>query len=209
MADQALPATGEDFWGIDGSIVMYGIMADVLCLVPLILYLTVTDANSWAPYHQTYINMLWTSYAPLGISWWIVLADDGKFAREAVTGAIEVAGVGPFALLWVGAATYLMQAKDASQLLAANGLLWMWGPLYFAINILLIVLHYHLSPVMYAWLALAPQRVAGVDTANAWAQPENWVDPSTVVVEAPVAKTEETEEEVEPEIDDESAQDFD
>jgi len=178
MAESApstiIPAAGEEFWGIDGSIVMYGLIADILCVVPLVVYLTVVDQNGWAAYHQTYINMLWSSYAPIAISWWIVLADDSKFAREILTGAIEVAGVGPFAVLWVGMATYLMQSKDAGQLVSGNSLLWMWGPLYFAINMLLIVLHYHVSPVMYAWLALAPQRVAGVDGYNAWAQPKDW-----------------------------------
>ena len=37
----------EELWGIDGSIVVYGVMADLMLLVPLILYLTLTDTNSW------------------------------------------------------------------------------------------------------------------------------------------------------------------
>jgi len=208
MSDSIVPAVGEEFWGIDGSIVLYGLLADILCIVPLIVYLVVNDTNNgWAPYHQTYINMLWSSYAPIGISWWIVLADDGKFAREAVTGAIEIAGVGPFALLWVGAATYLMSASDDNQLVPANGLCWMWGPLYFAVNILLIVAHFHLSPIMYAWLALAPQRVAGVDKATAWAQPEGWVEaaPASATV-----STREIEDQIDeaPEVDIDAAEDF-
>ena len=36
-------------------------------------------------------------------------------------------------------------------------------------NILLIVLHYHLSPPMYAWLAVAPLRPNPIDSATPWA----------------------------------------
>jgi len=40
-----------ELWGIDGSIIVYGIVADVLLLVPLILYLVLDDTNAWAQYH--------------------------------------------------------------------------------------------------------------------------------------------------------------
>jgi len=138
---------------MDGSIIVYGAVADVLLLVPLILYLTLEDVNSWAQYHQTYINMLFSAYAPLGISWWIMLVDDSQAARTAVTGAIEMAGLGPFALLWVGYATFMMSAKSGAALLVANTWIWIWALIYPVMNIGLIVLHYHLSPPMYAYLA--------------------------------------------------------
>jgi hypothetical protein len=78
-------------WGIDGSIVLYGIIADILLIVPLVMYLVIADAanNDMRKYHQTYINMLYSAYAPLGISWWIVLADDSQIARTTVTAAVE------------------------------------------------------------------------------------------------------------------------
>ena len=104
----------KDLWGIDGSIVLYGLLADIMLIVPMVLYLVMEDASDFAKYHQTYINMLYSAYAPLGISWWIVLADDSQAARTALTGAIEMAGLGPFALFWVGFSTYLMSAKSAS-----------------------------------------------------------------------------------------------
>merc|ERR1719487_412863 len=105
-------------WGIDGSIVLYGVFSDVALLLPLILYLVMDDASSYAQYHQTYINMLFSAYAPLGISWWIVLADDSQAARTSLRGAIEMAGLGPFALLWVGFTTFLMSASSAKALIA-------------------------------------------------------------------------------------------
>lgn len=85
------PVDTSDLWGIDGSIVLYGIIADILLIVPLVMYLVIADAanNDMRRYHQTYINMLYSAYAPLGISWWIVLADDSQIARTTVTTAVE------------------------------------------------------------------------------------------------------------------------
>jgi len=160
-----------ELWGIDGSIVVYGIVADLLLIVPLVLYLVLEDTNSWAQYHQTYINMLFSAYAPLGISWFIVLADDSQAARTALTGAIEMAGLGPFALLWVGYATFMMSAKSGAAFVMANTWVWMWSIIYPICNIALIVLHYHLSPPMYAWLAVAPMMANPIDSAKPWNLP--------------------------------------
>jgi len=164
-------STNEELWGVDGSIIVYGIVADLLLIVPLVLYLMLDDANSWAQYHQTYINMLFSAYAPLGISWFIVLADDSTAARTALTGAIEMAGLGPFALLWVGLATFLMSAKSGSALVAVNTMVWIWALIYPVMNIGLIFLHYHLSPPMYAWLSVAPMQVNPIDSAKPWNTP--------------------------------------
>jgi len=161
-------------WGIDGSIVLYGIMADILLIVPLVIYCVLNDTNSWAQYHQTYINMLYSAYAPLGISWWIVLADDSRAARTTVKGAIEMAGLGPFALLWVGWATFAMSAKTAGVLTTTNLFLYIMAILYPFINIILIVAHYHLSPPMYAWLEEAPMLQNPIDSVRPWAAPEGY-----------------------------------
>jgi len=172
------PATEEgELWGIDGSIVLYGVMADIFLIVPLVLYLTLNDTSSYAQYHQTYINMIFSSYAPLGISWWIVLADDSEAARTSLIAAIEMAGLGPFALLWVGWATFSMQAKSANVL--SNSLIWMWCIIYPVVNILLIVMHYHVSPPMYNWIANAPRRPNAIDARRPWAEPKVEAAPAT------------------------------
>ena len=44
----ATAVSEADLWGIDGSIVLYGVMCDVFMLVPLILYLLISDTNSYA-----------------------------------------------------------------------------------------------------------------------------------------------------------------
>jgi len=164
-------STEVELWGIDGSIILYGVMADLMLVLPLVLYLVLEDTNSWAQYHQTYINMLFSAYAPLGISWFIVLADDSQAARTALTGAIEMAGLGPFALLWVGYATFMMSAKSGAAFVSANTMVWIWSIIYPIVNIGLIVMHYHLSPPMYAWLAVAPMMANPIDSAKPWSLP--------------------------------------
>ena len=143
-----IPVIGEEYWGIDGSIVLYGVIVDILMIVPIALYIVLDDTNLWAQNHQTYINMIYSAFAPLGISWWIVLVDDSQTARTVLKGAIEVAGTGPFMLLWVGMATQLMSAHDNSHLSSANYQVWMFGFFYLILNIVLIAMHYHIAPVM-------------------------------------------------------------
>jgi len=48
----------------------------------------------------------------------------------------------------------------------------MWGIIYPVVNILLIVMHYHLTPPMYAWLAVAPLKPNPIDSVKPWAKPE-------------------------------------
>jgi hypothetical protein len=173
-------------WGLDGSIILYGVLADIFLIVPLILYLVLDDANAWAQYHQTYINMIFSAYAPLGITWFIVLADDSATARVAMQGAIEMAGLGPYALLWVGYATFLMSAKSGLALVTANTMVWIFAIIYPIVNILLIILHYHLSPPMYAWLQAAPRLRNDIDYPKPWSAPSGAV----AVVEEPAEEPE-------------------
>jgi len=129
--------------------------------------------------------MLWSAYAPLGISWFIVLADDSTAARTALTGAIGMAGLGPMALLWVGWATFMMSAKSAGALLFTNIGLAIFSIVYPIMNILLIVMHYHLSPPMYAWLATAPMYDNPIDSATPWNKPSERVAVAPIVI-API-----------------------
>jgi len=46
-----IPEAGVETWGIDGSIILYGVICDLFMMVPIILYFTVTDTNSYAGYH--------------------------------------------------------------------------------------------------------------------------------------------------------------
>jgi len=129
-------------------------MADVLLVLPIVMYAVIPDTQSFAKYHQTYINMLAAAYGPIGIIWWIVLANDSRIAREALTGAVEMAGLGPFALCWVGYFSFLMSAQSSGSF-STNAMLWMWSILYFILNVGLVVAHWYLSPLVYAWVATA------------------------------------------------------
>ena len=178
------PSTIEP-WDLDGSIILYGVVADVLLILPLVLYCAIDDTLLYAANHQTYINMIFSSYAPIGIMWWILLADDSEAGRTAFQGAIELAGLGPLALLWVGVSSYLMTADASIQLLVANWQVWIWVIIYTVFNILLLAMHYHLAPAMYAWTRLAPLPVNPIDYVQPWAQPENYVE-----AEAPITSAE-------------------
>ena len=175
MAEEqiAVAVAGAEPWGLDGSIIMYGIIADVCLLVPMILYLVLDDSTKYHADHQTYINMIYSAYMPIGIMWWILLADDSNWARTLFQGAIELAGLGPIALLWVGFSTFLMEAHENEHL--GQSYSWMWGIIYPCINILLIAMHHHLAPPMHAWTRLAPLPVNPIDSVKPWAQPEGFI----------------------------------
>ena len=116
MADTAAaPITTEE---IDFTPVMiYGIVADVLCVLPIILYLTLGDIkNLFLFYHSTMINMLVSAWMPFAITWIIVLAADSPMARAALTGAMSMANLGPMALQWVGLMSFVMAAHNAGKL---------------------------------------------------------------------------------------------
>ena len=65
-------ASAEEPWGLDGSIILYGCIADLMLIVPLLLYVALDDSLAYAANHQTYINMIYSAYAPLGIMWLIL-----------------------------------------------------------------------------------------------------------------------------------------
>ena len=141
--------------GIDYSVIVYGVLADVLLIVPILLYVLIPDTSAFAQYHQKYVNMVAAAYGPMAIIWLMVVADDSRVSREALTGSVELAGLGPFALLWVGYFSFIMTAQSSGQLSGAPAL-WVWCILYFVLNVLLIVAHWFLSPLVYEWIATSP-----------------------------------------------------
>lgn len=62
----------------------------------------------------------------------------------------------------------------------------MWSFIYFVINVLLIAMHYHLAPIMYAWINTAPLRVAEIDSVEPWAKPASAAAPVAAEVEKAV-----------------------
>jgi hypothetical protein len=116
MAD-TVPATTADSTEPDFTpVLVYGIISDCLVILPIIFYLALDGATGYSKHHQTMINMLVSSWMPFGIVWIIVMAADSKMARMAMTGAMEMAALGPFALQWVGLMAFLMSASSSKHL---------------------------------------------------------------------------------------------
>jgi len=132
-------------------VMVYGIVADVLCIIPIILYMVLAPTSAYAKYHQTMINMLVSAWMPFGITWIIAIAADGDLARAGLTGALSMAGLGPFALQWVGLMSFIMAAHSAGMLGKWENLLFTF--LYLAMNIGMVVMHWFLAKGVAAWIA--------------------------------------------------------
>ena len=103
-------ATEPDFT----PVLVWGIIADVGCVVPIILYMVLRDTkNNYNQYHQTMINMLVSAWMPFAITWIIAIAADSPMARAGLTAAFTMSGLGPMALQWVGLMSFIMAAHTA------------------------------------------------------------------------------------------------
>lgn len=98
-------------------VMIWGIIGDVGCIVPIILYMLLKDTkNNYNQFHSTMINMLVSAWMPFAIMWIIAIAADSNLARAGLTMAMSMAGLGPFALQWVGLMSFIMAAHSASKL---------------------------------------------------------------------------------------------
>jgi len=75
----------------------------------------------------------------------------------------------------------------------------MWGIIYPVTNILLIVMHYHLSPPMYAWLSVAPLNSNPIDNPTPWSKPvDTYIPKNAGAAETKIVEVEEKADEVAP-----------
>lgn len=98
--------------------------------------------------------MLASAYAPLAIVWPSILFADSAMCRKAIEGVVQMAGLGPFALLWVGYFSFLMAAKGTDKLKESDNTLF--AVIYGAGNLVLVVLHWIFSGSIMQWLKDAP-----------------------------------------------------
>lgn len=96
-------------------VLIYGIIADCLVILPIILYIA---TGGFARFHQTMINMLVSAWMPFAITWIIGMVADGPMARAAMEGAMNMAGLGPMCVQWVGLMGFIMAAHSAGNLAA-------------------------------------------------------------------------------------------
>lgn len=92
-----------------GGVAVYGIIADSMVVLPILFYMLL-DSQGYSKHHQTMVNMMTSSWMPFAIIWMIVMMNDTPTARTALSGALEMAALGPFALQWVGYMAFLMSA---------------------------------------------------------------------------------------------------
>lgn len=148
-------------------VVGYGIVADLMVVVPIILYMLLDGTNGYSKHHQTMINMMTSSWMPFAVVWIIVAVNDNDVSRMALTGALEMAALGPFALMWVGYMAFLMSAQASSVLNAADGMNIVFAILYPLLNIGLIIMHWYVSEGIYNWIQNAPFPSDEVDEPEA------------------------------------------
>jgi len=161
--EAAAPAEGEvakeeeaepEYGSLSMSMLLYGLLADLLMIGPVVMYILLDDTVKYAKYHQAYINMLAASYGPLSLVWLFVVFADGSMARDALKGAVEMAGLGPVSLLWVGYLSFLMGANAAGKLKESENTVFVI--VYGVGNLVLLVLHALLAPSVLDWAANAP-----------------------------------------------------
>jgi hypothetical protein len=98
-------------------VMIWGIIGDVGCIVPIILYMVLKDTkNNYNQFHSTMINMLVSAWMPFAITWIIAIAADSPMARAGLTAAFTMSALGPLALQWVGLGSFIMAAHSASAL---------------------------------------------------------------------------------------------
>jgi predicted histidine transporter YuiF (NhaC family) len=146
-------AEGEEY-SLSGSLIMYGILADLLVLAPVIIYLLLDDASGYAMYHQSYINMLAAAFAPMAIVWPSILFNDSDMTRKAIAAVVQMAGLGPFALLWVGYFTFLMSSRATDKLKESDNTTF--AIIYGVGNIMLVVIHWIFSGSIMNWIKNTP-----------------------------------------------------
>ena len=144
----------DDGSGLNSSVILYGFLADMLVIAPVIVYMALDDVDGNAKYHQTYINMLCAAYMPLSITWLTVVFNDGAATRAALKGTVEMAGMGPFALLWVGYLSFMMAATVDNKLKADENILFVI--VYGVGNLALLAVHWLIAPGIINWVNTAP-----------------------------------------------------
>lgn len=140
--------------GLSASTLVYGLLADALMIVPVVLYIQLKDGVGYAKYHQTYLKMLIMSYAPLGLSWMAVAYLGDRTARDALWGAVEFAGLGAMANNWIGFFVFLQDTHQDGVLDTTHNRTF--AVVYAIVNSFLVFVHWLFAPMIYDWLVNAP-----------------------------------------------------
>lgn len=93
--------------------------------------------------------MAWFPFAAL---WIISLIEDSKMVRVAMRGALNMAGMGPWAGMWAGWIGFMM----GSTFVATSWDTILWSILLVGVNIGLMAMEWHVGPGVAKWIDEAP-----------------------------------------------------
>lgn len=140
-------AANEYDAGDNTPILIYGIVADCLIVVPLILYIFVGESR-----FHLWIEITYMAWFPFGALWIISLIEDTKMVRVAMRAALNMAGMGPWAGMWAGWIAFMM----GSSFTGSGWSTILWSILLVAINIGLMAMEWHVGPGVAKWIDEAP-----------------------------------------------------
>lgn len=147
------------------SLIVYGIVANILMFAPWFVWYNVEYAT--AKYHDSMVQQLVTTYAPLGWTWVLWLLNDSTFSREMLVLGLETAAVGPLANLWVAYYTYMMAAEDAGAIgLSGNDQITYFIIGYPVFILFLFIFHWFAAPPIFAYLQNLPLPLTAAQQAQ-------------------------------------------
>jgi hypothetical protein len=94
-------------------VIVYGVLADLLVLLPIIIMVSVSNELGYASYHTAMVNMMVIGWMPYGIVWIGAIAADDAEVRTALKETLSMSMLGPNMLQWIGYFSFLMLANDA------------------------------------------------------------------------------------------------
>ena len=154
VADDEVMAEEEDTGVSTDGILAYGIVAEVLTILPLVLILIGAGDSLYGKYHAKMMEYTVGAWAPFAILFWIQFAEDNEWVRMAMTGALITANGGAWSGMWVGWYAFLVKAQGAGTL--GMGMNALFAILYPCINIGLIVMQWFMGKEVLQWINEAP-----------------------------------------------------
>ena len=145
----------SEYGGIDAMVFVYSFVAYAFAIAPLVIYLVVdNDALGYKRMHQKMITSYTTAYGPLVFTLpYLLISGDSEKCRMMLMGAVMFAGMGPYALFWAGYFDFLQKGSDKKVLKESDNTLFII--LYGVGNLLLLLVHYIMAPMIYNWATTA------------------------------------------------------
>lgn len=145
---------GEDDGGISKTgIIVYGVVAECLVLIPLILILATGGSSASTYLHQKWVEKTVGAWAPFAILFWIQFAEDNEWVRLAMKASLISANGGAWSGMWVGYYSFMLHAHKDGNL---GGINILWAILYPALNVGLIVMQWFVGQDVLRWIDEAP-----------------------------------------------------